>query len=82
MTGAPVEHFTDSFLLPWYRLSYCRVLSLNGNSGLCAMILKNNHGKPRKKTWMNRFWIFNRGFKNLRQLVNMFIVEINSTSAN
>src|SRR6476661_8805810 len=22
---------------------------------LCAMILKNTHGKPRKKTWLNRF---------------------------
>lgn len=22
---------------------------------LCAMILKNNHGKPRKQNWMNRF---------------------------
>ncbi|MBC6989711.1 MULTISPECIES: efflux RND transporter permease subunit [Hymenobacter] len=33
---------------------------------LCAMILKNNHGKPKKKTPMQRFfdW-FNRGFENL-----------------
>jgi HAE1 family hydrophobic/amphiphilic exporter-1 len=30
------------------------------------MILKNNHGKPRKKTWMNRFLdSFNRGFDKL-----------------
>jgi hydrophobic/amphiphilic exporter-1 (mainly G- bacteria), HAE1 family len=33
---------------------------------LCAMLLKNNHGKPRKKTPINRFldW-FNRGFEKL-----------------
>ena len=33
---------------------------------LCAMILKNNHGQPRKKTPINRFidW-FNRGFEKL-----------------
>lgn len=33
---------------------------------LCAMILKNNHGKPRKKTWLNRFLdSFNHGFEKL-----------------
>ncbi|MEA5403254.1 efflux RND transporter permease subunit [Arcicella sp. DC2W] len=33
---------------------------------LCAMILKNNHGKPRKKTWMNRALdSFNNGFEKL-----------------
>jgi HAE1 family hydrophobic/amphiphilic exporter-1 len=33
---------------------------------LCAMILKNNHGKPRKKTWLNRSLdSFNRGFDKL-----------------
>ncbi len=33
---------------------------------LCAMILKNNHGKPKKKTWLNRFLdSFNRGFDKL-----------------
>ncbi len=33
---------------------------------LCAMILKNNHGKPRKKSPVNKFidW-FNRGFEKL-----------------
>lgn len=33
---------------------------------LCAMLLKNNHGKPRKKTPINRFldW-FNRSFEKL-----------------
>jgi HAE1 family hydrophobic/amphiphilic exporter-1 len=33
---------------------------------LCAMILKNTHGQPRKKTWMNRFLdSFNRLFEKL-----------------
>ncbi|MFB0944758.1 MAG: efflux RND transporter permease subunit, partial [Spirosomataceae bacterium] len=33
---------------------------------LCAMILKNNHGKPRKKSLMNRFLdAFNRQFDGL-----------------
>jgi hydrophobic/amphiphilic exporter-1 (mainly G- bacteria), HAE1 family len=33
---------------------------------LCAMILKNNHGQPRKKTWLNRFLDgFNRWFEKL-----------------
>lgn len=33
---------------------------------LCAMILKNTHGKPRKKTWLNRFLdSFNNGFEKL-----------------
>lgn len=33
---------------------------------LCAMILKNNHGKPRKKTWLNRALdTFNRGFEKM-----------------
>jgi HAE1 family hydrophobic/amphiphilic exporter-1 len=33
---------------------------------LCAMILKNNHGKPIRKTWMNRFInSFNRGYESL-----------------
>jgi hydrophobic/amphiphilic exporter-1 (mainly G- bacteria), HAE1 family len=33
---------------------------------LCAMILKNNHGIPRKKTWLNRFLDgFNNGFEKL-----------------
>ncbi|MDQ1087615.1 MULTISPECIES: efflux RND transporter permease subunit [unclassified Siphonobacter] len=33
---------------------------------LCAMILKNNHGKPRKKTILNRgLDAFNRGFDKL-----------------
>lgn len=50
---------------------------------LCAMLLKNEHGKERKKTWLNRFLdSFNRGFekmtggyvKLLRTIVNRRVV--------
>jgi HAE1 family hydrophobic/amphiphilic exporter-1 len=42
------------------------VVALTVTPVLCAMILKNTHGKPRKKTWMNRFIdSFNRGFEKL-----------------
>ncbi|MCB0700466.1 MAG: efflux RND transporter permease subunit [Chitinophagales bacterium] len=42
------------------------VVALTLTPVLCAMILKNNHGKPRKKTIMNRFIDgFNRGFDKL-----------------
>ncbi|HQQ94884.1 MAG TPA: efflux RND transporter permease subunit [Bacteroidia bacterium] len=35
---------------------------------LCAMILKNNHGKPKKKNIFNRFiGVFNRGFEFLTE---------------
>lgn len=42
------------------------VVALTLTPVLCAMILKNNHGKERKRTPMNRFidW-FNRGFEKL-----------------
>ncbi|HEY1038359.1 MAG TPA: efflux RND transporter permease subunit, partial [Bacteroidia bacterium] len=42
------------------------VVALTVTPVLCAMILKNNHGKPRKKTWMNRrLDSFNKGFEKL-----------------
>lgn len=42
------------------------IVALTVTPVLCAMILKNNHGQPRKKTWMNRFLdSFNRGFEKL-----------------
>ncbi len=31
------------------------IVALTVTPVLCAMILKNTHGKPRKKTWLNRF---------------------------
>ncbi|HEY8935548.1 MAG TPA: efflux RND transporter permease subunit [Cyclobacteriaceae bacterium] len=42
---------------------------------LCAMILKNTHGKPRKKTWLNRSLdSFNRGFE---KLTNKYVWVLN-----
>ncbi len=42
------------------------VVALTLTPVLCAIILKNNHGKPRKKSPMNRFLdSFNRGFEKL-----------------
>ncbi len=42
------------------------IVALTVTPVLCAMILKNNHGQPRKKTWINRFLdSFNRGFEKL-----------------
>ncbi|GAA4434124.1 efflux RND transporter permease subunit [Ravibacter arvi] len=42
------------------------VVALTLTPVLCAMILKNTHGQPRKKTWMNRALdSFNRGFEKL-----------------
>ncbi|MDF7815637.1 efflux RND transporter permease subunit [Hymenobacter sp. YC55] len=42
------------------------IVALTLTPVLCAMILKNTHGQPRKKTPINRFidW-FNRGFERL-----------------
>ncbi len=42
------------------------IVALTVTPVLCAMILKNTHGKPRKKTLMNRFIdSFNRRFEKL-----------------
>lgn len=42
------------------------IVALTVTPVLCAMILRNNHGKPRKKTWLNRFFdSFNSGFEKL-----------------
>ena len=42
------------------------VVALTVTPVLCAMILKNNHGQPRKKHLLNRFIdSFNRGFEKL-----------------
>ena len=44
------------------------VVALTVTPVLCAMILKNNHSQPRKKTWLNRFLdAFNRGFEKLTE---------------
>ncbi|GAK75908.1 putative integral membrane efflux protein [Nonlabens ulvanivorans] len=42
------------------------IVALTLTPVLCAMILKNNHGKPRKRSLVNRFIdSFNRGFEKL-----------------
>lgn len=42
------------------------VVALTVTPVLCAIILKNNHGKPRKKTWLSRSLdSFNRVFEKL-----------------
>lgn len=42
------------------------IVALTVTPVLCAMILKNNHGKPRKRTWLNRgLDVFNSGFEKL-----------------
>ncbi|MBC7424894.1 MAG: efflux RND transporter permease subunit [Bacteroidia bacterium] len=42
------------------------VVALTVTPVLCAIILKNTHGMPRKRTWMNRFLDqFNRSFEKL-----------------
>ncbi len=42
------------------------IVALTLTPVLCAMILKNTHGQPRKKTWMNRALdSFNRWFERL-----------------
>ena len=42
------------------------IVALTVTPVLCAMILKNTHGKPKKRTWLSRFLdSFNRGFEKL-----------------
>lgn len=42
------------------------IVALTVTPVLCAMILKNNHGKPRKRTWLNRALdAFNHRFEQL-----------------
>ncbi len=66
MTG-PVGTFYRQFSITMASaIVISGVVALTVTPVLCAMILKNNHGKPRKKTWMNRFIdSFNRSFEKL-----------------
>lgn len=42
------------------------IVALTVTPVLCAMILKNHHGRPRRKTWVNQFLgLFNIGFEKL-----------------
>lgn len=43
------------------------IVALTLTPALCAMLLKNNHGKPRKKSIIDKFLeTFNRGFDNMQ----------------
>jgi HAE1 family hydrophobic/amphiphilic exporter-1 len=66
MTG-PVGTFYRQFSITMASsIVLSGVVALTVTPVLCAMILKNNHGQPRKKTWMNRFIdSFNRGFEKI-----------------
>lgn len=66
MTG-PVGTFYRQFSITMASsIVLSGIVALTVTPVLCAMILKNNHGKPRKKTWLNRgLDSFNRGFEKL-----------------
>ena len=66
MTG-PVGTFYRQFSITMASaIVLSGIVALTVTPVLCAMILKNNHGQPRKKTWINRFLdSFNRGFEKL-----------------
>lgn len=54
MTG-PVGTFYRQFSITMASsIVLSGVVALTVTPVLCAIILKNNHGKPRKKTWLNR----------------------------
>ena len=66
MTG-PVGVFYRQFSITMAgSIILSAIVALTLTPVLCAIILKNNHGKPRKKSLIDRFidW-FNRGFEKL-----------------
>ncbi|MES2589704.1 MAG: efflux RND transporter permease subunit [Bacteroidota bacterium] len=66
MTG-PVGIFYRQFAITMATsIVLSGVVALTLTPVLCAMLLKNTHGKPRKRTLVNRFLdSFNRGFEKL-----------------
>ncbi|HTF21898.1 MAG TPA: efflux RND transporter permease subunit [Chryseolinea sp.] len=66
MTG-PVGTFYRQFSITMASsIVLSGVVALTVTPVLCAIILKNNHGKPRKKTWLNQSLdAFNRGFEKV-----------------
>ncbi len=66
MTG-PVGTFYRQFSITMASsIVLSGIVALTVTPVLCAMILKNTHGQPRKKTWLNRFLdTFNRGFEKV-----------------
>ena len=56
------------------------LVALTLTPALCAVILKNNHGKPKKPTPINRFLdkfngVFNKGSQKYEGLLNRFITK-------
>lgn len=66
MTG-PVGTFYRQFSITMASsIVLSGIVALTVTPVLCAMILRNNHGKPKKKTWLNSALnSFNRGFEKL-----------------
>jgi hydrophobic/amphiphilic exporter-1 (mainly G- bacteria), HAE1 family len=66
MTG-PVGTFYRQFSITMASsIVLSGVVALTVTPVLCAIILKNNHGRPRKKTWLNRSLdSFNRWFEKV-----------------
>lgn len=66
MTG-PVGVFYRQFAITMaVSIVLSGVVALTLTPALCAMLLKNNHGQAKKKTWLNRgLDAFNRSFEKL-----------------
>jgi HAE1 family hydrophobic/amphiphilic exporter-1 len=66
MTG-PVGTFYRQFSITMASsIVLSGIVALTVTPVLCAMILKNTHGKPRRRNWLNRFLdSFNRGFEKV-----------------
>lgn len=66
MTG-PVGVFYRQFAITMaVSIVLSGVVALTLTPALCAMLLKNNHGQPKKRTWLNRgLDAFNRSFEKL-----------------
>ena len=66
MTGAVGTFYRQFSITMASAIVLSGIVALTVTPVLCAMILKNTHGKPRKKTLMNRFIDrFNSGFEKL-----------------
>lgn len=77
MTG-PVGVFYRQFAITMATsIVLSGVVALTLTPVLCAMILKNNHGRPRKKSPIDRFFdTFNRGFEKLTGVYIGFLQRI------
>jgi hydrophobic/amphiphilic exporter-1 (mainly G- bacteria), HAE1 family len=66
MTG-PVGVFYRQFSITMaIAIVISGVNALTLTPALCALLLKNNHGHKKTKTWANKFfYVFNKGFNNI-----------------